>query len=88
MVAGVGERLQLDGWLFDFLSCLGLDDGPFDVLLQVYEAPVVAQCPPRRDVRILHEKGVSDPVCAHDIVHVHADRVANFGGQGGVGGGG
>lgn len=42
-VAGIGEGLQLDGWLCNPLSSLGLDDGSIDVLLQVDESSVVAQ---------------------------------------------
>lgn len=42
VVAGIGEGLQLDGWICDFLSSLGLNDCPVNVLLQVDKAPVVA----------------------------------------------
>lgn len=86
-VAGIGEGLQLDGRVGDFLSGLRLNDGPVDALLQVDEAPVVAQRLPGRDVRVLHKIGVPDSVGAHDVVHVHADGVADSGRQGGRGGG-
>ena len=82
-VAGIGEGLQLHGWLRDSVSSLGLDDRPIDVLLQVDEAPVVAQRLPGRDVRVVHKVGVSHSVCAHDVIHVHANGVADFGRQGG-----
>lgn len=82
-VAGVGEGLQLHSGLGDFLPGLGLDDGPVDALLQVDEAPVVAHGQPGRDVRLLDEIRLSDSVCAHDVVHVHADGVADFRRQGG-----
>lgn len=86
-VARIGEGLQLDGRLRDSLSSLGLDDGPIDALLQVDEAPVVAHGHTARDVVVLHEIGVPDSVGTHDVVHVHADGVADFGRQGGHGGG-
>lgn len=37
---------------------------------------------------VLHEIVVPDSVGTHDVVHVHADGVADFGRQGGRGGGG
>lgn len=86
-VAGIGEGLQLDCWLSDSLPSLGLNDSPIDVFLQIDKAPVVAQRLPGRDVRVLHKIGVSDSVSTHDVVHVHADSVADFGRQGGCGGG-
>lgn len=86
-VAWIGEGLQLDGWLWDSLSSLGLNDSPIDVLLQVDKAPVVAHRLPGWDVCVLHKIGVPDSVGAHDVVHVHADSVADFGRQGGCRGG-
>lgn len=88
LMAWIGEGLKLDSWVCDFLSSLELNDSPINVFLQVHEAPVVAQRLPGRDVCILHKVGVTDPVSAHDIVHMHADSVADFGRQGGRGGGG
>ena len=86
-MAGIGEGLQLDGWLCDSLSSLGLNDGPIDVLLQVDEASVVAQRLPGRDMAVLIKIRFPDSVSTHDVVHVHADSVADFGRQGGCGGG-
>lgn len=86
-VAWVGEGLQLDSRICHSMPSLGLNDSPVNVLLQVDEAPVVAERHPGRNVVVLYEKGVPDSVCTHDIVHVHADSVADFGRQGGCGGG-
>lgn len=90
VMARIRERLQLDGRLCDFLSNLGLNDGAIDAFLEVDEAPIVAHRLPGQDVSILHEIRVPHSVSAHDIVHVHADGVADSGWQGrcgGVGGG-
>lgn len=38
-------------------------------------------------MRVLHKIGVPDSVGTHEVVHVHADGVADFGRQGGCGGG-
>lgn len=62
---------------------LGLDDGTINVLLKIDEASVVAHRHTGRDLRILDEKRIPDSVGTHDIVHVHADGVADFGRQGG-----
>lgn len=89
-MARIRERLQLDGRLCDSLSNLGLNDGAIDAFLEVDEAPIVAHRLPGQDVSIFHEIRVPHSVSAHDIVHVHADGVADFGWQGrrgGVGGG-
>lgn len=86
VMAGIGEGLQLDGRLWDFASSLGLDDSPIDVLLQVDEAAVVAQRQPGRDVVVLIEIRLPDSVSTHDVVHVHADSVSDFGRQGRGGG--
>lgn len=83
--AGIGEGLQLHGWLCDFLPRLSFNDGPVDVLLQVDEPPVVAQRTMGRYVVVPHKVGVSWPIRTHDIVHVHSDGVADFGRQ--LGGG-
>ena len=88
VIAGIGEGLQLDRRLGDSASGLGVDDGPVDVLLQVDEAAVVAHPQPGRDVVVLVEVSVPNSVGTHDVVHVHADSVADFGRQGGRGGGG
>lgn len=79
--ARIWEGLQLDGWLCNLLSNLGLDDSSINGLLEVDKAPVVAHCLPGPDVGVLHKIGVPYSVSAHDIVHVHADGVANFGRQ-------
>ena len=91
VMARVGKGLQLDSWLCDSLPGLGLNDSPINVFLKVDKSPVVAHCLPGQDVCVLHKIGVPDPVSTHDIVHVHADSVADFGWQGrcgGCGGGG
>lgn len=85
--AGIREGLQLDSRLWDLLSGLGLNDGSVNVLLQVDKAPVVAHRLTTRDVCLPHKIGVPDSVSTHDVVHVHADSVADFGRQGGCGGG-
>lgn len=81
-MAWIGEGLQLDGWLCDFPPCLGLNDSPIDVFLEVDKAPVVSHCLPGQDVCVLHKIGVPDSVSTHDIVHMHADGVADFRRQG------
>lgn len=86
-VTGIGEGLQLDGRLRHSMPGLGLDDGTINVLLQIDEAPVVAHRHPGRDMRILDEIRIPDSVGTHDVVHVHADGVADFGRQGGCVGG-
>lgn len=86
-MARIGEWLQLHGRLVDCLPSLHLNDGPINVLLQVDKSPVVAHRLPGRDVWVLHEVGLSDSVCAHDVVHMHADSVADSGRQGGCRGG-
>lgn len=86
-VAWVGEGLQLHGRLGDPTAGLGLDDGTVNVLLQVDEAPVVAHGHPGVDVRLLGEEGLPHSVGTHDVVHVHADGVADPGRQRGCGGG-
>ena len=78
-VAGVGEGLQLDSRLCHSIPSLGFNDSPVNVLLQVDKAPVVAERHPGWNVVVLYEKGVPDSVCTHDIVHVHANSVADFG---------
>lgn len=87
-VAGVGEGLQLHSRLRHLTASLGLDDGAVNVLLQVDEASAVAHRHPRVDVRLLGEERLPHSVGAHDVVHVHADGVADSGRQGGGGGGG
>lgn len=86
-VAGVGERLQLHSRLRDLTASLGLDDGAVNVLLQVDEASVVAHRHPGVDVRLLGEERCPHSVGTHDVVHVHADGVADPGRQGRRGGG-
>lgn len=86
-VAGVGEGLQLHSRLRDLTAGLGLDDGAVNVLLQVDEASVVAHRHPGVDVRLLAEESFPHSVGTHDVVHVHADGVADPGRQGGRGGG-
>lgn len=78
-VAGIGEGLQLDSWLRDSLSSLGLNDSPINVLLQVDKATVVAHSLTTRDVVFFYKIGVPNSVSSHDVVHVHADSVADFG---------
>lgn len=87
-MAGIGEGLQLDGWLCDSLPGLGLNDGAVNVLLQVDKAAVVAQRLAGRDVVVLVKIRFPGSVSTHHVVHVHADGVADFGRQGGCGGGG
>lgn len=82
-MARIGERLQLDSRVCDFLPTLQFDDGSINVLLQVDEPPVVAHRLTGRDVRLLHKVRVAHFVRPHDIVHVHADGVAHLGRQGG-----
>lgn len=41
-VAGIWEWLQLNSGLCHWMPGMGLNDGPFDILLQVDESPVVA----------------------------------------------
>lgn len=86
-VAGVREGLQLHSRLRDLTASLGLNDGPVNVLLQVDEASVVAHRHPGVDVRLLGEERLPHSVGTHDVVHVHADGVADPGRQGGGGGG-
>lgn len=86
-VAGVGKGLQLHSRLRDLTASLGLDDGAVNVLLQVDEPSVVAHRHPGVDVRLLAEERLPHAVGTHDIVHVHADGVADPGRQGGRGGG-
>lgn len=86
-VAGIGKGLQLNSRLCHWMPSMSLNDCTFNILLKVDKTPVVAQRLPSWDVRILDEKGVPDSVSTHDVVHVHADGVADFGGQGGCGGG-
>lgn len=85
-MARIREGLQLDGWLGDSPSGLGLNDSTVNVFLEVDEASIVAHRQPGQDVSVLHEIGVPHSVSAHDIVHVHADSVADFGRQQGCGG--
>lgn len=86
-VAGIREGLQLDGRLRDSMPGLSLDDGTINVLLKIDEASVVAHRHTGRDMRILGEIRIPDSVGTHDVVHVHADGVADFGRQGGRVGG-
>lgn len=50
LMAWIGEGLELDSLVCDFLSSLELNDSPINALLQVHKAPVVPQRPPGRDV--------------------------------------
>lgn len=86
-VAGVGEGLQLHSRLSDLMASLGLNDGTVNVLLQVDEASIVPHRQPRVDVRLLGEERLPHSVGTHDVVHVHADGVADPGWQRGGGGG-
>lgn len=79
--ARITKGLHLHSHVCDFLPDLGFNDGPIDVLLQVDESPVVAHRLTGRDVRFLYEVGGSRSVRSHDVVHVHADGVADFGRQ-------
>lgn len=85
-VAGIGEGLQLNGRLCDWMPNLCLNNGPFNVLLQVDKSTVVAQRLSGWDVWVLEEIRVSHSVSTHNIVHVHTDGVADFGRQRGCGG--
>lgn len=42
-VAGIGEGLQLNSRLCHWMPSMGLNDCPFNILLQVDKTPVVAQ---------------------------------------------
>lgn len=42
-VAGIGEGLQLNSRLCHWMAGMGLNDGSFDVLLQVDKSPVVPE---------------------------------------------
>lgn len=86
-VAGVGEGLDLHSRLRDLMASLGLNDGTVNVLLQVDEASVVPHRDPGVDVRLLGEERVPHSVGTHDVVHVHADGVADPGRQRGACGG-
>lgn len=76
--AGVGEGLDLHGWLLHYISSLHGDDGPLDALLQVDEAVAVALRLQRRDVGRLHPEWVAGTVGSHGVVDVHADGVVHF----------
>lgn len=42
-VAWIGEGLQLNSRFCHWMASMGLNDGPFNVLLQVDKPPVVAE---------------------------------------------
>lgn len=81
-MAWVREGLQLDSWLCYFLPSVSFNDRSVNVFLQVNESPVVAHCQAGKYVWVFDEEGLPDSVCAHDVIHMHADCVFDFGRQG------
>lgn len=81
VVAGIRERLHLDGGPIYGFTRLHFNDGSINALLQIHEASVVPLGLRWWHEGIFHPEGIPYTVCAHDILDVHSDGVVDVRGQ-------